>query len=147
MDPTNRLLPKPISTASSVCLGLCNHDDCLCNARPTLKHSILPHNTEDMASIDVTYRQTIDGLVLPKSHAILDVSCRPPAHRFHEVLSVPQSLNSLREYGLQATYSIGQIIEQNLQANKKNIRKRSYIIIRINKHYSHIIHDVPHPFG
>jgi hypothetical protein len=31
----------------------------------------------------------MDGLVLPNSHAILDISCRPLAHRVHEVLGVP----------------------------------------------------------
>ena len=37
-------------------------------------------------------------------------------------------------------------IEQNLQADKQKI-SGSIHIIRINKHYSHIIHDVPHPCG
>ena len=97
--------------------------------------------------IDVAYRRTIDGLVLPKSHAILDVSCRPLAHRFHEVPGIPQSLKSLRDNWLQATCSIGEIIEQNLQADKQKISGSAHIIIRINKHYSDIIHDVPHPFG
>ena len=97
--------------------------------------------------IDVAYWWTIDGLVLPKSHTTLDTNCRPLAHRFHEVPGIPQSLNSLRENGLQATYSIHEIIEQNLQANKQKISRSGHIIIRINKHYSHIIHNVPHPYG
>jgi hypothetical protein len=68
-------------------------------------------------------------------------------HRFHGVLGTPQSLKSLRENGLQATYSIGEIIEQNLQADKQKISRSTHIIIRINKHYYHIIHDVPHPYS
>jgi hypothetical protein len=56
---------------------------------------------------------------LPKSHAILDASYRSLAHRFHKVPGVPQSLKSLRENWLQATCSIDEIIEQNLQVDKK----------------------------
>jgi hypothetical protein len=97
--------------------------------------------------IDVAHWQTIDGLVLPKSHAILDASCRSLVHRFHEVPGVPQSLKSLRENRLQTICSIGEIIEQNLQANKQKISGSAHIIIRINKHYSHIIHDVPHLYS
>ena len=97
--------------------------------------------------IDVAYCRTIDGPVLPKSHAILDTSCRSLAHIFHVILGVPQSLNSLRENGLHATCSIGEIIEQILQADKQKLSGSTHIIIRINKHYSDIIHDLPHPFG
>jgi hypothetical protein len=96
--------------------------------------------------IDIAYWRTIDGLVLPKSHAILDASYRSLAHRFYEVPGVPQLLKILRENWLQATCSIGEIIEQNLQANKQKISGNAHIIIRINKHYSHIIHDVSHPY-
>ena len=141
MDPTYPLQPQPVSTASGVCLKLCNHGHCLCNARPALQHSPLPHNAEDMAS----HRCSL--LTDYRWSAILDASCRPLAHRFQEVLGVPQSLKSFRENGLQATCSIGEIIEQNLQADKQKISRSAHIIIRINKHYSHIIHDVPHPYG
>jgi hypothetical protein len=50
----------------------------------------------------------------------------------------------LRENGLHATYSIGEIKEQMLQADKPKILESAHIIIRINKHYSNIIYDVPH---
>jgi hypothetical protein len=62
------------------------------------------------------------------------------------ILGIPQSLNSLRENGLYATCNIGEIIEQILQADKK-ISGSAHIKIRINKHYSDIMQDVPHPFG
>jgi hypothetical protein len=98
--------------------------------------------------IDVAYWVTIDGLVLPKSHAILDTSCRPLAQHFHVVPGVPQSLNSLLKNGLQATCSIGVIMEQILQANKQKISRSAHIIIRINTYYSHIIQDdIPYPLG
>ena len=86
-------------------------------------------------------------MVLPKSRATLDISCHPLAQHFHIVTGVPQSLNSLRENGLHATCSIGVIMEQILQVDKQKISESVHIIIRINKHYSHIIHHVPHPFG
>jgi hypothetical protein len=94
--------------------------------------------------IDIAYRQTIDGLILPKSHIILDVSCRPLAHHFHEVPSVPQTLKSLRENWLQATCSIGKIIEHNLQADKQKILEIINIIIRTNKHYTLISYTTYH---
>jgi hypothetical protein len=71
----------------------------------------------------------------------------PLAHHFHEVPGIPKSLNSLRENELQATCSIGEIIEQTCKWTNKKISGSAHIIIRINKHYSHIIHDVPHPCG
>jgi hypothetical protein len=96
--------------------------------------------------IDVAYWRTIDVLVLPKSHTKLVACCRPLAYHILKVPDVSQSPKILRENGLQGTWSIGVIIEQNLQADKK-ISESAHIIIRINKHYSHIIHDVPHPLN
>jgi hypothetical protein len=90
--------------------------------------------------IDVAYWRIINCLVLPKSHAILDASCHSLSHRFHEVLDVPQSLKSLCENWLQATCSISEIIEQNLQADKQKISESAHIIIRMNKHYYTMYH-------
>jgi hypothetical protein len=78
----------------------------------------------------------------------MDTNCCPLTQHFHVVPDVLQSLNSLRENGVHATCNVGVIMEQILQADKQKISRSAHIIIRINKHYSHIIHDdASHPFG
>ena len=72
MNLTNRPQLLSVSLTSSVCIGLCNRGHCLCNARPTLKHSLSRFTTvRTWYPIDVTYSQTIGGLVLPNFHTIL----------------------------------------------------------------------------
>jgi hypothetical protein len=86
--------------------------------------------------IDVAYWRTTDIRALSHSYAMLVVNCRPLADCIHEIPVIPQSFKSLRENGIQM-----------LQADKQKISRIAHIIIIINKHYSHIIHTVPHPLS
>jgi hypothetical protein len=49
---------------------------------------------------------------------MLVARCRPLADRFNEVPVIPQPFKSLRENVIQATYNIGVVMEQMLQADK-----------------------------